>query len=221
MQRWLSVSACGAVVLAGLFLTPKDAFGQTFANIGDYGLAGQKELDVSNLVKSWNPEFIITVGDNNYPTGSAATIDANVGQYYHDYIGNYTGGYGAGSPVVLGNRFFPALGNHDWGNASNNPTGADPYKAYFTLPGNERYYDYVKGNVHFFVLDSDANEPDGTSSHKTQGLWLKSGLTSSTSKFNVVYMHHAAYLIEYRSWLAKSIAVAVQAVGCDRRAGGA
>ena len=38
-----------------------------FAVIGDYGDAGQAELDVANLVKSWNPDFIITTGDNNYP----------------------------------------------------------------------------------------------------------------------------------------------------------
>ncbi|PYV85585.1 MAG: alkaline phosphatase, partial [Acidobacteria bacterium] len=55
-----------------------------FAVIGDYGTAGQNELDVSSLVKSWNPDFIITVGDNNYPDGWASTIDRNIGQYYHD-----------------------------------------------------------------------------------------------------------------------------------------
>lgn len=33
----------------------------TFAVIGDYGLAGQPLLDVSNLIKSWNPDFIVTV----------------------------------------------------------------------------------------------------------------------------------------------------------------
>ncbi|NIW44652.1 MAG: hypothetical protein GWN30_07780, partial [Gammaproteobacteria bacterium] len=58
----------------------------TFAVIGDYGLAGQQEADVASLVESWNPEFIITVGDNNYPDGKAETIDENIGQYYAEYI---------------------------------------------------------------------------------------------------------------------------------------
>jgi len=31
-----------------------------FAVIGDYGLAGKEAADVANLVKSWNPDFIIT-----------------------------------------------------------------------------------------------------------------------------------------------------------------
>jgi hypothetical protein len=30
--------------------------------IGDFGEAGQPEADVGNLVKSWAPEFIATVG---------------------------------------------------------------------------------------------------------------------------------------------------------------
>ncbi len=43
----------------------------TFAVIGDYGLTGQNEANVANLVKSWNTDFIVTVGDNNYISGSA------------------------------------------------------------------------------------------------------------------------------------------------------
>jgi len=42
-----------------------------FAFIGDFGWDGQNELAVANLVKSWNPEFIITVGDDNYDNGDA------------------------------------------------------------------------------------------------------------------------------------------------------
>jgi len=57
----------------------------TFAAFGDYGSAGTNELAVANLVDSWNPDFIITTGDNSY--GSTA-IDDNIGQYYSDYIGN-------------------------------------------------------------------------------------------------------------------------------------
>ena len=44
-----------------------------FAVVGDYGLAGQPELDVANIIKSWTPDFVITVGDNNYDAGGAAT----------------------------------------------------------------------------------------------------------------------------------------------------
>jgi hypothetical protein len=115
-----------------------------FAVIGDYGSGNQSEEDVATLVKSWNPDFAVTVGDNNYPLGGADTIDAHIGRYYHDFIYPYLGTYGAGATY---NRFFPALGNHDW-----DTVNAQPYLDYFTLPNNERYYDVVQGPVHFFIL---------------------------------------------------------------------
>ena len=156
-----------------------------FAVIGDYGKSGTNELNVSNLVKSWNPDYVITLGDNNYESGQASTIDINIGQYYHEFIYPYTGSYGAGDTV---NRFFPSLGNHDWV-----ATNAQPYLDYFTLPGNERYYDFVKGNIHFFSIDSDSHEPDGRDSSSVQAQWLKAALAASTSRYNIVYFHHPPY----------------------------
>jgi len=148
----------------------------TFAVIGDYGQAGPSESEVAALVQGWNPNLILTTGDNNYDTGSAATIDANVGQYYHNFISPYLGSYGAGA---TSNRFFPTLGHHDWGNAYPDPTGDQPYLNYFTgLPGNGRHYTFTAGPVQFFALDSDGNEPDGTSSTSTQALWLQSQLAA-------------------------------------------
>jgi tartrate-resistant acid phosphatase type 5 len=113
-----------------------------FAVIGDYGGGGSPEADVARLVQSWQIDFIITVGDNNYPDGSAETIDDHIGQFYHAYISPYTGGYGAGAEQ---NLFFPTLGNHDW-----NTDEAQAYLDYFTLPGNERYYDFTWGAVLYF-----------------------------------------------------------------------
>jgi tartrate-resistant acid phosphatase type 5 len=152
-----------------------------FAVIGDYGMDNSAEADVSKLIHSWNPDFIITVGDNNYPNGAASTIDANIGKYFHDFIFPYVGSYGSGADK---NRFFPSLGNHDWIAAN-----AQPYLDYFTLPGNERYYEFVWGPVHFFALDSDGHEPDGVNQGSTQAAWLKQELAASTSPWNIVYTH--------------------------------
>ncbi len=168
-----------------LTATPTPETRVRFAVIGDFGGDGPPEADVAALVKSWNPDFVITVGDNNYPNGSASTIDATIGQYYHDYIYPYQGEYGPGAET---NRFFPSLGNHDW-----QTDAAQPYLDYFTLPNNERYYDFTWGPLHFFVLDSDSAEPDGISSSSVQGDWLKGNLAESTSPWNVVYFHHAPY----------------------------
>ena len=165
-------------------MTPKP-LAVKFAVIGDFGLDGVAEADVATLIHSWQPDIIITVGDDNYPSGAADTIDANIGKYYHDYIFPYIGTYGPGADV---NRFFPTLGNHDWYTA-----GAQPYLDYFTLPGNERYYDFVWGPVHFFALDSDENEPDGFLAGSVQAAWLQQGLAVSTSPWNIVYMHYPPY----------------------------
>jgi hypothetical protein len=168
-----------------LVLLPAHLFGQTFAVIGDYGSAGSNEEDVANLLKSWNPDFVITTGDNNYPDGEALTIDENIGQYYHEFIYPYQGSYG---PGATSNKFFPSLGNHDW-----HTPNAQPYLDYFTLPNNERYYDFEWGNVHFFAIDSDSDEPDGAEHPSIQSQWLQNALTNSTSQWKVVYFHHPPY----------------------------
>jgi tartrate-resistant acid phosphatase type 5 len=156
-----------------------------FAVIGDFGLAGQAEADVAALVVGWQPDFVITLGDNNYPDGAAETIDENIGQYYHAFIFPYTGSYGTGADE---NRFFPTLGNHDW-----NTSGAQPYLDYFDLPGNERYYEFTRGPIHFFALDSDSREPDGVGSGSVQGAWLQEKLAAATLPWKIVYMHHPPY----------------------------
>jgi tartrate-resistant acid phosphatase type 5 len=155
------------------------------ACIGDFGRGGKFEANVAKLVKSWKPDVIVTVGDNNYPRGAAETIDHNIGQFYHEFIAPYKGTYGAGA---LSNRFFPALGNHDW-----MTNRAKPYLDYFTLPGNERYYTFPFGPVRFFCLDSDKDEPDGIHPESRQGQWLKKELGASTSAWQIVYFHHAPY----------------------------
>lgn len=157
----------------------------TFAVIGDFGDAGQPEADVANLVHSWNVDYVLTTGDNNYPNGEASTIDANIGQYYQQYIGSYMGSYGPGAAQ---NRFFPTPGNHDW-----NTGTLQPYLDYFSLPGNERYYDIELGPVHLFALDSDTHEPDGRSVSSTQATWLQAQLNGSTAPWKLVTMHHPPY----------------------------
>jgi hypothetical protein len=71
--------------------------------------------------------------------------------------------------------------------------GARPYLDYFTLPGNERYYEVTWGRVGLFALDSDPSEPDGNTADSAQGRWLQGALAASKARWKVVYMHHAPY----------------------------
>ena len=156
-----------------------------FAVIGDFGSDNQPEADVAKLVKSWNPHFVVTVGDNNYPDGSSTTIDQNIGKYYYAFISPYVGQYGSGAAA---NRFYPVLGNHDW-----DTSRAKPYLNYFALPGNERYYDVAIGPVRLFALDSDEREPDGVSADSKQAQWLSTRMSVSQSCWDIVVSHHSPY----------------------------
>lgn len=177
-----------------------------FAMVGDYGVDDSHELAVANLIKTnFQPGFIVTCGDNQY--GTASDIDRCIGKYYHAYIGNYTGGFGSGASS---NRFFPALGNHDY----LDPEGYSVHLAYFTLPGNERYYDFVRGPVHLFIVNSEVNEPDGTSSTSVQARWLSNRLAASTSPWKLVIIHDAPYSSQdstlrsrwpFREWGASAV----------------
>lgn len=188
--------------LAPVFSTGSSA---RFAVIGDFGRSGAPEADVAELVKSWNPDFIVTTGDNNYPDGSIFTINNNIGKYYRDFVGSNSGNSGSGSSP---NRFFPALGNHDWMSMTCQfDPCRGPYLGYFSLPGNERYYDFIWGPVQFFILDSDPSEPDGISADSLQGVWLKQRLADSTAAWKIVVFHHSPYSsgkehgsIEYMRW---------------------
>ena len=163
--------------------------------IGDFGLAGPAEAALSQIVHGLNPDLILTVGDNNYEYGLASTIDANIGQYFRDYIFPYKGTYGPGAST---NRFFPTLGNHDMGAPYSCVMGnqGQPQLDYFSLPNNQRYYDFVWGPVHFFAINSDCREPDGRDSNSKQAQWLQARMAASTKTLKVVYMHHPAYSID-------------------------
>jgi len=166
-----------------------------FAVIGDYGDGSEAESDVATLVKSWDPDIIVTTGDNNYNNGSADTIDENIGQFFREFIYPYKGSYPGGGQV---NRFFPSLGNHDW-----NTPGAQPYLDYFTLPGNERYYDFTWGPVHFFIIDSDSDEPDGNAWDSDQADWLQKQLANSDHVWKIVVMHLSPVTITLTSASSK------------------
>lgn len=155
------------------------------AAFGDYGTDNAASADVAALVASWQPDHVFTLGDNNYPVGAAAVIDQHIGQYYAEFIGGYRGEYG---PGAVENRFWPSPGNHDWLSP-----GLQPYLDYFTLPGNERYYDVDLGLVHLFAVDSDPHEPDGHTADSVQAQWLEQALAASDACWKLVYFHHPPY----------------------------
>jgi hypothetical protein len=166
-----------------------------FAAIGDFGNNSAAEGDVASRVASWDVDFVITLGDNRY---SDWTYDEVIGQYYCQFLTDAgSGTYCTGSSLPT-NAFFPAAGNHDYSDGA----GIDEYLGYFTLPGSgittsgtsasERYYDFTEGPVQFFVLDSHAALND-SAEMAAQKVWLEQAMAASTTAWQIVYFHHAAY----------------------------
>lgn len=197
-QSWVALGGVAAVCLAACTNTensdntPQVEPGPPrFAIIGDFGddnlakLGIGGEDKVAALVDGWNVDFIVTAGDNNYPSGAASTIDANIGKYFSAFIGDYQGEYGSGSET---NRFWPTPGNHDW-----KDEGLKAYLDYFTLPGNERYYDVQIGDVHIFALDSEGEEPDGADQDSAQAQWFQQAASESTACYKLVVFHRPPF----------------------------
>jgi len=150
----------------------------TFAIITDYG-TGTGASATANMVKTWKPEFIVTSGDNSQGTNCNASCYSNIiNPYYGDFLSE-------GSE-----SFFPVIGNHDTYYGNYLDTG---YRTFFNyLEGSSNnlaphYYDFVKGPVHFFMLDSEVSDKN------TQKEWLEPKLRASTAAWQIVIFHQPAY----------------------------
>jgi tartrate-resistant acid phosphatase type 5 len=158
---------------------PSPALAQTdtirFAAFGDFG-KGTGTTAVAQLVNNQAPDFIVSLGDSCY--GATPPIATQVGTPYGTWVAD--------------SRFWPSLGNHEFSDACGGGSAASGYRAYFTLPNNERYYDFVEGPVHFFAVNSET-EPDGKSATSKQALWVKERVAASTSPWQVVFFHHPSF----------------------------
>lgn len=179
-------------------LVVSDTFGADpvrFAIIGDFGGGSSvTEGGVAAAVQSWAPDFVVTTGDNRY----GIDFDTAVGQFYCDFIKDGgSGPFCSGGNSVI-NAFFPVLGNHDYDDGS----GLNEYLDYFTLPGtgistsgtsgNERYYDFVEGPVHLFMIDAEGAR-DSAADMTAQMTWLQEQLASSGVPWKIVFLHRPPY----------------------------
>jgi tartrate-resistant acid phosphatase type 5 len=171
------------VVLFFLFFRCALIFPQVIAVVGDFENTPMQVDSVSMLVKSWNPDLVVTSGDNF--DAFYGTVDDLVGAYYNDYIYPYVGIYGTGAAT---NKFYPALGNHEM-----NADGLTQFVNFFTLPGVERYYSVHLGNISFFILNSNASEHAGVTDTSMQALWLQNALALAGNDWKIVVCHHPPY----------------------------
>ncbi len=140
-----------------------------FAVIGDMGTGDAPQYQTAQKMidsrVAFPYDFVIMLGDNIYGGSKSRDFEQKFQVPYKPLLD-------AGVP------FYACLGNHD------NPNER-LYKP-FNMNG-ESYYTYKKGNVRFFVLDSNYMDPK-------QLAWLESQLKSSTSSdWKICYFHHPLY----------------------------
>ena len=171
----------------------------TFAFIGNYGDVNHTTALTAlvSLIASVSPTAIFGLGNNNYASAprSGSSYDNIIGQFFHSYIYPYSGSYGAASSN--GNMFWPAIGQYDAGNVIGTGYSYADYLSFFqSLSGaspNSRYYTRTIGDIQFFVLNSDKNEPDGYSFTSTQAVWLQTQLAASTAVWKIVCFYQSPY----------------------------
>ena len=144
MHYTYTVTAGSSVLAEGTFrAAPARAARFTFAVVGDFGNGSDNEQAVASMIESWHPDFVLTVGDNAYPLGSAELLDRDI--------------FGPYATVMRGSAWFPAFGNHDV-----KANGGKPEVEAFHSLGNERWYRFTWGNTGVVVLDSDLSVGPGS-----------------------------------------------------------
>ena len=147
---------------------PKRANSVRFAVIGDAGtgdkVQNQTAAQIYSYYKLFPFTFAILLGDNIYGASRP-----------QDFSQKFERPYKALLDAKV--EFNAALGNHD-----------DPNQKFykpFNL-GGQRYRTFKKGNVRFFVLDSNYLDPE-------QVKWLDRELAASGSDWKIAYFHHPLY----------------------------
>ena len=174
MQRRIFLLLCIFAALAtGLraddFKFPLKPDSVRFAVIGDMGTGEQPQYETAQQMlkarQSYPFDFAIMLGDNIYGSSKPVDFDHKFALPYKPFLD-------------AGVSFYASLGNHD-------DTNEIFYKP-FNMNG-ESYYTYKKGNVRFFVLNSNYMDPK-------QLAWFETQLQSaSKSDWKVCYFHHPLY----------------------------
>jgi hypothetical protein len=139
-----------------------------FAVIGDSGSGKREQYQIGQRMVEYRQkfpfEFVIMLGDNIYGKHTPRDFEKKFELPYKDLLDG-------------GVKFYAALGNHD-----------KPDQLHYRLFNMEgmRYYTFSRGNIAFFVLDSNHMDRD-------QLDWVENALQGSDSAWKICYFHHPLY----------------------------
>jgi len=140
-----------------------------WAVIGDNGTGQRPEQEVADqMERYWRAvkfDFVTMDGDNIYGGHSPRDFKQKFELPYKQLLDENV-------------KFYASLGNHDDADLERN------YKPY-NMDG-KRFYTFRKGDVQFFVLDSNYMDP-------AQLTWLEDKLKTSDAKWKIAYFHHPMF----------------------------
>tara|TARA_B100001094_G_C18184392_1_gene802852 strand:+ start:2693 stop:3550 length:858 start_codon:yes stop_codon:yes gene_type:complete len=164
-----------------------------FSIIGDMGSGNIYQYKVANSLKyiidEFKSLFVCGLGDNIYDSGCICPDDKQ-------FITKFEKPYSKISDNI---KFFMCLGNHDYGkymkifNVDNSINQiiysklSQEKNKKWILP--DKYYTFKKGNIQFYVLDTNIDRMT-TPQIKKQLRYIKKKIRESKSKWNIVYGHH-------------------------------
>jgi hypothetical protein len=140
----------------------------TFCVLGDTRTDSTVHRSVVNRIAAIAPDFMLHVGDLVYSGSSSEDWNAF---------------FEVQKDLMHSTPFMPSIGNHDW-----------PFTTYhelFCLPGNEKWYSFDYGNVHFVALDTESDLVG------PQRDWLEDDLLSASvnpeTDWIIAFFHRAPY----------------------------
>lgn len=142
--------------------TPDPGSGVVIAAAGDIATAGGHQGATAAVVKTVNPQYVLTLGDNAYPDG---TLD--------QFNTHYDPTWGA-----FKSKTMPSPGNHEY-----HTPGAAGYFSYFS--GVKPYYSFEAGAWHIISLNSEIPASEGS----PQNTWLEQDLAGNTRRCILAYWH--------------------------------
>lgn len=189
-----------------LYPNPCDEKLLRFAVIGDWGIAGagnqMKVAEAMNTIANQCPyDFIISVGDNFYPSGVSSLQDP---QWQASFEGIYNGS-GLFCP------WYVVLGNHDYKQDVDAEIAYSQQSSRWNMPSryfSKSFYFGLGSRADFYFLDTNPYQEDLVRAAQSNPLtypdlipsdtigqthWLDSLLVQSSANWKIVVGHHPVY----------------------------
>jgi tartrate-resistant acid phosphatase type 5 len=188
--------------------------------VGDWGRAGeyrQREVAVQlgNAAHTVEADFIVSTGDNFYPSGVASVEDPLWKRSFEDVYTAFS----------LQEEWYPVLGNHDYGGNAQAQLDYSRVSRRWRMPS--RYHSFERTtddgtSILFVFLDTNpfekkyhrepqdsffqANLTVGSSDSLAQKQWLLEVLQKSKARWKIVFGHHPLYSAGKRKGLTEDVA---------------